>query len=96
MMRSFVTGVLVGGLVVWRWRQQIEDYVAERTRGVRRSAADRLHSVEETAERVFDHTARPLRRAESALDHAKAQVRDTLRAGQEAIRPDPPDPRRPS
>jgi hypothetical protein len=83
-------------VVVWRWRQQIEAYLAERTRGVRLSAADRLQSVEETAERVFDHTTRPLRRAESALDHAKTQVRDTLRAGQEAIRPDPPDERRPS
>lgn len=96
MIRSFVTGVLVGGFVVWRWRQQIEAYIAEQTRGVRQSAADRLQSVEETAERVLDHTARPLRRAESALDHARAHVRDTLRAGQEAIRPEPPDERRPS
>ena len=93
MIRSFVAGVLVGGLVAWRWRQQIQAYLADRTRGVRRSAADRLQSVEETAERVFDHTARPLRRVESALDQAKAQVRDTLRAGQEAIRPDPPSER---
>jgi hypothetical protein len=94
MIRSFLTGALVGGLVVWRWRQQIQAYAAERTRGVRRTAADQLQSVEETAERVFDRTARPLRRAESALDHAKTQVRDTLRAGREALRPDPPSERR--
>lgn len=94
MIRSFVVGALVGGLVVWRWRPQIEAYVAAQTRGVRRTAADRLQSVEETAERVLDHTARPLRRVESALDQAKTQIRDTLRAGQEAIRPDhPPEPR---
>jgi len=93
MIRSFVAGVLVGALVVWRWRQQIQAYVADRTRGVRRSAADQLQAVEETAERVFDRTTRPLRRAESALDHAKTHVRDTLRAGQEAIRPDLPSER---
>jgi hypothetical protein len=96
MIRSFVTGALVGGFVVWRWRQQIEAYMAEQTRGVRQRAADRLQSVEETAERVLDQTGRPLRRVESVLDHAKAHVRDTLRAGQEAIRPDPPDEPRPT
>lgn len=95
MIRSFVAGMVVGSLVVWRWRQQIQAYVAERTRGVRQSAADRLQSVEATAERVFDQTTRPLQRVESALDHAKTQVRDRLRAGQEAIRPDPESERRP-
>jgi hypothetical protein len=89
MIRSFVTGALVGGLVVWRWREEIRRYLDDRTRGVRRRAADQLQAVEETAERVFDRTAEPLRRAESALDQAKSQVRDTLRAGQDAIRPAP-------
>jgi hypothetical protein len=89
MIGSFLTGVIVGGLVVWRWRQEIQGYVSERTEGVRRSAADRLQAVEETAERVLDRTARPLRRVEQAIDQAKTQVRETLRAGQEAIRPEP-------
>jgi hypothetical protein len=89
MIRSFVAGALVGGLVVWRWREEISRYLDDRTRGMRHRAADQLQSVEETAERVFDRTAQPLRRAESALDQAKAQVRDTLRAGQDAIRPGP-------
>ena len=88
MIGSFLAGVIIGGLVVWQWREEIHDYLSERTRGVRQSAADRLQSVEETAERVIDRTARPLRRVEHALDQAKAQVRDTLRASQEALRPD--------
>lgn len=87
MMRSFILGAVVGGLVVWRWRSQIQDYLVDATRGVRRTAADRLQSVQATAERVIDRTARPLRLAESALDQAKTQVRDTLRAGEDAIRP---------
>jgi hypothetical protein len=87
MVQSFLAGALLGGLVVWRWRDEISRYLEDRTRGVRRRAADQLQAVEETAERVFDRTAQPLRRAESALDQAKAQVRDTLRTGQDAIRP---------
>lgn len=94
MIRSFVAGALVGGFIVWRWQKEIQAYMAERTRGVRLSAADRLQSVEETAERVFDHTTRPLRRVEAALDEAKTHVRDTLRAGREAIRPDSESERR--
>jgi len=94
MIRSFAAGALVGGLVVWRWRMEIQEYVANRTRGIRLSAADRLQSVEETAASVLDHAALPLRRAEAALDQAKAQVRDTLSAGQDAIRPDPLPERR--
>jgi hypothetical protein len=89
MLGSFLAGALVGGFLVWRWRSNIQAYVSARTRGVRRRAADRLQSVEETAERMLDRTVQPLRRVEQALDHAKTQVRDTLRAGQEAIRPDP-------
>jgi hypothetical protein len=94
MIRSFVVGALVGGFVVWRWQGEIRAWLADRTRGVRLTAADRLQSVEQTAESVLDHAARPLRRVEAAIDQAKAQVRDTLRAGQDAIRPDPaPDGR---
>ena len=89
MIRSFLVGAMVGGLVVWRWREEIQDYLANRTRGIRSSAADRLQSVEEKATSALDHAAIPLRRAEAALGHAKTQVRDTLRAGQDAIRPDP-------
>ena len=91
MIQSFVTGAVVGALIVWRWREDIRRFLDDRTQGVRRRAADQLHSVEETAGRVFDRTVEPLRRAESALDQAKTQVRDTLRAGQEAIRPTPRD-----
>jgi len=94
MIRSFVVGALVGGLVVWRWREEIQRYMANRTRRIRLGVADRLQSVEETATSALDHAALPLRRVEAALDQAKAQVRDTLRTGQDAIRPDPLPERR--
>lgn len=89
MIRSFVVGALLGGLAVWRWRDEFKEYVANRTRWIRAGAADGLQSVEATATSAFDHAAQPLRRAEAALDHVKGQVRDALRTGQGAIRPEP-------
>ena len=35
MIRSFLVDATVGGLVVWRWREEIQDYLASRTRGIR-------------------------------------------------------------
>lgn len=88
MIRSFAVGALVGGLIVWRWRDEFREYVVNRTRRLRLRAADRLQSVEATATSAFDHAAQPLRRAEAALDHVKDHVRDALRTGQDAIRPE--------
>jgi hypothetical protein len=86
-MRGFFAGMLTGGLIVWFFRDDIQAYLDEQARLARVRTADRLHSVEETAERVFDRAAGPLRRAEEMLDHGKTQVADTLRAAERTIRP---------
>ena len=87
MVKGFLAGFLTGGLVVWFFRDDIQAYLDEQTRLARVGAADRLHAVEETAERAFDRAASPIRRAEEMLDHGKAQVSDTLRAAERTIRP---------
>jgi hypothetical protein len=87
MVRGFLAGVLTGGLIVWFFRDDIQAYLDEQTRLARVGAADRLHAVEETAERAFDRAAAPIRRAEEMLDHGKAQVSDTLRSAEKTIRP---------
>ncbi len=87
MVRGFLAGVLTGGLIVWFFRDDIQAYLDEQTRLARVSTADRLHAVEETAERAFDRASAPIRRAEEMLDHGKAQVSDTLRSAERTIRP---------
>ena len=87
MIRGFLTGMLTGGLIVWFFRDDIQAYLDEQARLARVRTADRLHSVEETAEHVFDRAAAPLHRVEEMLEHGKAQVSDTLRAAERTIRP---------
>lgn len=87
MVRGFVAGFVTGGLLVWFFRDDIQAYLDEQSRVARVRAADGLHAVEETAERVFDGAAAPLRRAEEMIDHGKTQVSDTLRAAERTIRP---------
>jgi len=86
-MRGFFAGMLTGGLIVWFFRDDIQAYLDEQARLARVGTANRLHAVEETAERAFDRATAPLRRAEEMLDHGKAQVADTLRAAERTIRP---------
>jgi hypothetical protein len=87
MVKGFLAGVLTGGLVVWFFKEDIQAYLDEQARLARVGAADRLHAVEQTAERVFDSAAAPIRKAEEMLDHGKAQVSDTLRSAERTIRP---------
>jgi hypothetical protein len=87
MMRGFLAGFLTGGLVVWFFRDDIQAYLDEQGRLARTGAANRLHAVEETAERAFDRAAAPIRRAEEMLEHGKTQVSETLRSAERTIRP---------
>ncbi|HWC02261.1 MAG TPA: hypothetical protein VHF87_05780 [Methylomirabilota bacterium] len=86
-MRGFLAGFVTGGLIVWFFRDDIQTYLDEQARLARVRTADRLHAVEETAERAFDRASAPIRKAEEMLDHGRAQVSDTLRAAERTIRP---------
>jgi len=83
----FVLGALMGAAVVWLWGREMEEYVEEKTRGVRAKAAEGVRAVEETAGRVLDRGGDALRRADEFLQDTKEHVSDALRAGEEAIRP---------
>ena len=87
--RAFVLGAIMGAAAVWLWGREMEAYVEDRTRGVRTKAAEGVRAVEETAERVLDRGEHALRRADEFLQDTRAHVSETLRAGEEAIRPAP-------
>ena len=53
-MKVFVLGAIAGGAVVWLWRQDIEKFFEQQTRGIREKAADSLETVEKTAESVAE------------------------------------------
>jgi gas vesicle protein len=86
---AFVLGAIMGAAVVWLWGRQMEEYLDEKTRGVRTKAADGVRAVEETTGKVLDRGGDALRRADEFLQDTKEQVSEALRAGQEAIRPAP-------
>jgi hypothetical protein len=71
-MLGFVLGAIAGGMVVYWWRDRIQDLVQDTARQTRSKAADGLHRVQQ--------------RAEEAIDSAKEQVTGGLRAGEEWMR----------
>ena len=85
--KIFVLSAIIGATVVWLWGRQMEEYVTERTRGVRTKAAEGVRAVEEKAEQVLDRGGDALHRVDDFLQHTKEHVSDALRAGQDAIRP---------
>ena len=87
--KAFVLGAIVGAAVVWLWGRALEEYVAEKTRGVRTKAAEGVRVVEEKAGQVLDRGGDALRRADEFLQDTKGKVSEALHAGQEAIRPAP-------
>ena len=54
MMKAFVLGAITGGAAVWLWREDIESFIEQQTRGIRTTAADSIESVERTAETVVE------------------------------------------
>jgi hypothetical protein len=86
---GFFLGAITGAAIVWFWRREIEDYARDRTRGVRRRAAEGLRAAEEGTGKMLDRGGDALRRAEQVLQDTKEQVGDVLRSGQDAIRPTP-------
>lgn len=86
---AFVLGVVMGAALGWLWGRELEEYVNERTRGVRTKAAEGVRAVEETAGTLLDRGGAALRRADDFLQDTKEHVSEALRSGQEAIRPAP-------
>jgi hypothetical protein len=86
---GFVLGAITGAVVVWFWGQEIEDYLEEKTRGMRAKAAAAMRAVEEGAGKVFGRGGEALRRAEDVLQDTKEHVSQALQTGQETVRPVP-------
>ena len=84
---TFVLGAITGALVVRLWGRDIEDYVGERTRGMRTKAAEGIRAVEEKTGRVLDQGGNALRRADEFLQDTKQHVSEALQAGQETVSP---------
>jgi hypothetical protein len=74
-MVRFIMGAVAGGIAAWYWGDQLRELAANKTKHIRKGAADTLQAVESKAENV--------------LDLAKEQVSSVLQAGQDAIRPGP-------
>ena len=72
MLSRFMLGAIVGGIAVYVWGEDLRRMIEGRGRNARTAAADALHSVQTTAEELFDA--------------ARDQVTATLEAGQEAVR----------
>ena len=87
--RVFVLGAIMGAAAVGLWGRKMEAYVEEKTREARTKAAEGVRAVEEKAEEVLDRGEHALRRADEFLQDTRAHVSETLRAGEDAIRPAP-------
>ena len=86
---AFVLGAIMGAAVVWLWRREVEEYLGQKTRGVRTTVAEGVRAVEEKAGQMLDRGGNALRRADDFLQDTKAHVSEALRAGEDAIRPAP-------
>jgi hypothetical protein len=86
---TFVMGAIMGAAVVWLWGREMEEYVEEKTRGVRTKAAEGVRAVDEKAGKVLDQGGDVLRRVDEFLQDTRQDVSEALRAGEDAIRPAP-------
>jgi len=84
---AFVLGAIAGGVTVWFWKRDIEHYVADKTRGVRKLAVAGIQAVEEGAEKLCDRDGAVLHRAEDLLTDTKPHVSTALDKEADAIRP---------
>ena len=89
---AFALGAIVGAAVVWLWGRQVQEYVGQKTRGLRTTVAEGVRAVEEKAGQMLDRGGEALRRADDVLQDTKAHISETLRAGEDAIRPTAPPP----
>jgi len=65
--KSFIAGMVAGGVAVWFWGDEIRDYLDEQTRDVRTRAAAPLHAVAQTVESVASSVEGAASRVERAM-----------------------------
>jgi gas vesicle protein len=82
-----ILGAIMGAAVVWLWGREMEEFVEDRTRGVRTKAAAAVRAVAEKAGKVLDRGGDVLHRADEFLQDTKEHVSEAVREGQGAIRP---------
>lgn len=87
--KAFALGAIMGAAVVWLWGREIEEYMEEKTRGVRTKTVERVRAIEEKAGKVLERGGDALHRVDDFLQDTKEHVSEALRAGREAIRPAP-------
>lgn len=85
--RALVLGAIMGAAVVWLWGREMEEYVEEKTRGVRTKTVEGVRALAEKAGKVLDRGGDALHRVDDFLQDTKEHVSDALRAGREAIGP---------
>jgi hypothetical protein len=84
-----IFGAIMGAAVVWLWGREMDEYVEGKTRGVRMKAAEAVRVIDEKAGKALDRGGDVLHRAGEFLQDTKTHVSETLRAGEDAIRPAP-------
>lgn len=84
--RWFMFGSVAGVVVGWLWGRKIQASVGEKTWGVRARAAEGIHVVGETTEKVLDRGEEALRRAGEFVHDTTEHVSAVLapRTGQPA------------
>jgi hypothetical protein len=73
MLGSLILGAIIGGAVVWYWKDEMRQRLNEKTHNLRLRAVEGLEAAE--------------KKAEVLIDRAKPQITAKIRAGREAIRP---------
>jgi hypothetical protein len=84
---AFVLGAIMGQPSCGCWDARWRSTCGQETRGVRTTVAEGVRGVEEKTGQMLDRGGDALRRAGDFLQATKAHVSETLRAGEDAIRP---------
>jgi hypothetical protein len=81
--KAFVLGAIIGATVVWLWGREMEEYVEEKTRGVRTKAAEGVRAIGEKAGKVLARGGDALHRVDDLLQDTKEHASEALRAAQQ-------------
>jgi hypothetical protein len=73
MVKGFILGAMVGGIVMWMWHDSLQKYADNSFEPVRSKAGDVLWTVQQ--------------KSEGLLDGAKERVSATLESARNRIRP---------